>query len=458
MIFGNRFRTRSVATALSASTFLIGIGASAQEAPAPQAPAQAPTPAPAPAEAAPAEVPAATAAPAATEVAPTAAPAAEPEPAAAAPEEAAAEPVPAAEAPEEEGGVNLFAFVDAYYGANTAPVGAPAPAHRAYDGQRGFNLAWVGTDITYDGGEIGATASLRMGQGNSQFFGGDTSPAFYPLTQGFLTWKPIEGLTLDAGMFGTIYGAEVAESWINLNYTRGALYYAMQPFWHVGVKGAYAINDMFTIKALVANGTNQWVAIDDQQPQVGGQLAITPTEGVGIALGYLHQINPDSAFYYPSGGRSAFDNFFDVVATAAFGDFTLVGNFDYNIAQPPDGSGADSTSFWGASLAAGYSITEMFGVAVRGEYLRDNDFGVWTLTPPTPVDPMDPDSPVLTTATDGNNLLTATLTLEAKPHENFIIRWDNRIEKSEEDIFYDLDNEGTDVFMNSVLGLVVKTN
>ena len=52
----------------------------------------------------------------------------------------------------------------------SAPVGAPVPAHRAYDGQRGFNLAWVGTDITYDGGEVGATASLRMGQGNSQFF------------------------------------------------------------------------------------------------------------------------------------------------------------------------------------------------------------------------------------------------------------------------------------------------
>jgi hypothetical protein len=452
MMFGNRLRTGRVATAISASAVLFGLNATAQEA-APPATEPAPV---APVDAAPPETPAATAAPAPVEAA-APAPAPAPAPEAAPPEEAVAEPVPAAEAPEEEGGVKLFAFVDAYYGANTSPVGAPTGAHRAYDGSRGFNLAWVGTDITYDGGEVGATASLRLGQSNPIFFGGDTSPAFYPLTQGFLTWKPTDSLTFDAGMFYTIYGAEVAESWLNLNYTRGALYYAMQPFWHVGVKGAYAINDMFTLKALVANGTNQLNAVRNQQPQVGGQLAVTPAEGLSLALGYLHQIDPDSADLYPSGARSPFDNFFDVVAVANFGDLTLIGNFDYNIAQPPEDSDADSTSFWGASLAAGYKLTEMFGVAVRGEYLRDNDFGVWALTDGTLADPMDPDSgPAFTT--DGNNLYTATLTLEAKPHPNFIVRWDNRIEASEEEIFYDLDNEGTDVFMNSVLGLVVKTN
>lgn len=454
MKFGNRFRTRRVATFISACTFLIGLGAHAQEA-TPPAPAAPEAPAAAPdAETAPVDAPAATAAPTAVEVT-TPAVAPEAAPVEAPPADAA---VPAAEPPEEEGGVDLFAFVDAYYGANTSPVGAPSGSHRAYDGQRGFNLAWVGTDISYDGGEVGATVSLRMGQGNGQFFGGDTGPDFYPLTQGFVTWKPVDAFTLDAGMFGTIYGAEVAESWLNLNYTRGALYYAMQPFWHVGVRGAYAINDVFTLKALVANGTNQWTAVGNQQPQVGGQIAITPTESLGIALGYLHQIDPDSAVMFPSGGRSPFDNFFDVVVTASLGDLSIVGNFDYNIAQPPDGSDADSTSFWGASLAAGYAITEMFGVAVRGEYLRDNDFGVWSLTSGDLVDPMDPTSGFGDTAADGNGLLTGTLTLEVKPHKNFIVRWDNRIEKSDEDIFYNLDAEGTDVFMNSVLGLVVKTN
>ncbi len=448
MTFGNRFRTKRVATVCSAATFLIGLGAQAQEAAPPAEPAPA-----VPAEAAP-EVPAATAAPVETEAAAAAAaPEAAPVPEEAPPAEGPVEP---AEAPEEAGGVSLFAFVDAYYGANTSPIGAPAPAHRAYDGTRGFNLAWLGTDITYDGGEVGATASFRLGQSNPIFFGGDTGPAFYPLTQAFLTWKPTEQLTFDAGMFGTIYGAEVAESWLNLNYTRGALYYAMQPFWHVGVKGAYVINDMFTIKALVANGTNQLNAVDNQKPQVGGQLAISPSENFSLALGYLHQIDPDSAVMFPSGGRSPFDNFFDVVAVANLGDLSLVANFDYNIAQPPDGSDADSTSFWGASLAAGYKISELFGVAVRGEYLRDNDFGLWARTDAL-ADPTDPDSGPLFT-TDGNNLYTATLTLEVKPHENFIIRWDNRIEASEEDIFYDLDNEATGTFMNSVLGLVVKTN
>lgn len=375
------------------------------------------------------------------------------------PEPAVAEPPPATEAepPSDSGGVSIFAFADAYYSFNTSsPVPGPGdhahfPTHRAYDAYNGFNMSFFGADITYDGGQIGATASFRLGSGYPIFFGDESgsgeSNRFYPLTQAYLTWSPTEELTLDFGQFGTIFGAEVAESWQNLNYTRGALYYAMQPFWHTGLRASYQASERVGFNAMVVNGTNQPFVPDNNRPAVAAQVTFTPFDGLDMALGYMHQIDPMNSELYPGGGRAGLDRFFDFVAVLQAGDFTMVGNFDYNIAEPDEGSDADSTSFWGASLAVGYAVTEMFGVALRGEYLKDVDAGVWALT--------DPDA--LDEVAEGNSLVTGTVTLELKPVENLVLRWDNRIEKSEQNIFYDRASEATDVWFNSILGVVVKS-
>ena len=198
---------------------------------------------------------------------------------------------------------------------------------------------------------------------------------------------------------------------------------------------------------MVINGTNQAFVPENNQPAVAAQVTLAPFDGLDLALGYMHQIDPMNSDFYPGGGRAGFDRFIDFVAVLEAGDLTMVGNFDYNIVEPDEGSDADSTSYWGASLAVGYAITEMFGVAVRGEYLKDVDAGVWGLT--------DPDA--LDEVAEGNSLVTGTVTLEVKPVENLVIRWDNRLEKSEQNIFYDRGSEATDTWFNSILGVVVKS-
>lgn len=443
-------RTR-LAAVISGTTLLFASGAFAQEEgeQAEEAPPAAAEPAPEPLY----EPPPAAEAPAAEAEAE-----AEAEPEAAEP--AAAAPSEPAEVEDEPGGVSILAFVDAYYSFNTSsPVPGPGdrahfPMHRAYDAYNGFNLSFFGADITYDGGQIGATASLRMGSAYPIFFSDENLSGepqrFYPLTQAFLTWKPTEELTLDFGQFGTIFGAEVAESWQNLNYTRGALYYAMQPFWHTGVRASYQASDVVGINAMIVNGTNQGFVPKNNQPAVAAQLTLAPADGMNFAVGYMHQIDPMNSDLYPGGGRAGLDRFIDVVAVIEAGDFTVVGNFDYNIvAEDEDVPGSEATSFWGGSLALGYAISEMFGVAVRGEYLKDVDTGLWVRT--------DPADPAVDEIAEENHLITGTLTLEAKPLENLIIRWDNRIEKSKENIFYDRGSEATDTWFNSILGVVVKS-
>ena len=166
--------------------------------------------------------------------------------------------------------LDLFMFVDANYAISTSHRDSPSVPHRAFaangaDGttSNGFSLEWMGLDASYDGGEVGATASLRFGDGVPTYFGNRSDSGIANLTQAYVTWVPHERITLNLGQFTTIYGAEVAESFRNLNYTRGGLYYMMQPAWHTGLKGGFAITDGFGINALVVNGVNSTFDEDD---------------------------------------------------------------------------------------------------------------------------------------------------------------------------------------------------
>lgn len=340
-------------------------------------------------------------------------------------------PVVAA-APATDSGVKISMFADSYYNFSTSKNGANvlfpatgasgAPYHRAYERHNGFALSFLGADLIYDTEKFGATASLRFGPSVPIFYAANKSPTgIENITQAFVTWKASTALTVDFGQFTTIYGAEVAESWKNLNYTRGGLYYAMQPFWHTGVRAKYAVTSELTLTGMVVNGVNNEIDGGKERPSLGAQAAFTTPE-FAVLLGYLGSLDPGNDAY--------FDHFVDLVATAAVGSsVNLVFNADY----AKDGDNA----FFGASLAARLALTDEFAVALRGEYLGDPDGVIWLQ--------------------NDNNVLTGTGTLEFKPGASgkFIIRLDNRFEKSDKNIFTDRDGAGTDTWFQSVLGVVV---
>lgn len=414
--------------------------------------------------------------------APAAAPAAAPAPAPPpAPPPTAGYPPPAGELPppppmappleEPEAapaGLQLSAFVDAFYGFQTAAQGTPSPAHRAYDSntwvsapaeginggfaQNGFGLSFAGVDVNYDGGQLGATLSLRAGPSVPIFYGGDAGPlGIDNVTQAYVTWTPSQHFSLDFGQFNTIFGAEVAESWKNLNYTRGALYYAMQPFWHTGLRASISPNEKVSINAMVVNGVNS--AHDDNEvPSLALQLSLTPNDLFSFAAGWYTTLRPSS-------DGSLFDNFFDLVAALTVERFSLVLNADLAVNRDRTNIGPgyrqelDNPSFWGVSLAAGYQATDLFGITLRGEVLSDSDNQIFKAT--------RENFGVVFPTTQQTNLVTVTGTLDFKPVEgsnNLVIRWDNRIETSNEDIFFNRSSNPTNVWFESVLGLVVATD
>lgn len=370
-------------------------------------------------------------------------------------------------APNAGEGLRLSAFVDANYGFQTQARGTPSPVHRAFAWNRfveqpapqglalnGFNLSFAGLDATYDGGNLAATISLRAGSSVPVYYFGDTGVlGIDNVTQAYATWNPTSQLSIDFGQFSTIYGAEVAESWRNLNYTRGALYYAMQPFWHTGVRATVAPNDQVAVTGMVVNGVNT-LHDDNDTPSLGLQLSLTPNDTVSLAAGWLTTLKPST-----DGG--IFDNFFDLVAAITADRFSLVFNADLTLNGDTtrEGEGYEQEIrdplFWGVSLAAAYQATDMFGLALRGEFLSDGDNQLYQALAYEAV------NDVTYPHTQNTNVATVTATLDFKPIEgsnNLVIRWDNRFETSNEDIFFNRSSEETDVWFGSVLGVVVTTD
>lgn len=379
-------------------------------------------------------------------------------------------PVPAAvEAPgalspaEPDGAaaLQLALFVDAYASWQSSGPGTLATLsnHRAFSGQgstlraeNGFGLAFLGLDASYSTEHVGVTANLRLGEGAPVYHlqpNGESDAAFGVelLTQAYVTWHPWQALTLDLGMFNTPFGAEVLESWKNLNYTHGALFYYGQPGWHSGLRLQWDASERLALVGLVANGSNlisetQQDAGLSQAPTLGAQIGWLPSEAVWLAAGGLFTTdgygNDDAGF----------DALGDVIVRLEQGPLQLVLNADYVLTRngAPDGS---DRHFFGVSAAAGYAFSELLGVAARGEWLLD--------------DASHDDS-----ERERWRLFTVTLTADVRPlaaAPYLILRWDNRWEESNQQVF-GKDARGTatpdddsyaDVWFQSVLGVVVTT-
>ena len=482
---------------------------------APAAPAAAPaaTPAaaatPAPATAPPAAPPPAVAAPP-TVAAPVAAPppepslvtpptAAEPTPAVAiaAPPPAAAEPkAPEANAPAEPKWYDSFAFrvfADSYFSLN---YNAPKPQSsgnaviRAYDTSNGFSVAWAGFDISHPAEPIGGTVSLRFGPSaqryNSSCVGKcDADYGLQNVKQAFASFRPGgkgSPITLDFGKFDTIYGAEVAESQDNINYTRGVLYWLGQPLFHTGLRANWAVTNNLTARALVVNGWNS--TIDNNTGKTfGAQLtAHAPRsdshEWISASLGYLGgperddtisvQCPPGSVFDQdsptgcspgtegktsgtvdrPGNNSSGWRHFIDLLITSDPTDsLHLVLNADYATEKQRDSDFATTFtahSWLGGMLGARYLVCDKFAVAGRAEIYHDED-GVTT-------------GSVNGIPITGATIYTGTVTLDYLPSKNLLIRLDNRLDSSNKQMFPKGVRELSGTLFTSTLGVVVTTN
>jgi hypothetical protein len=385
--------------------------------------------------------------------------------------------------------IELGAFVDAYASVN---YGFPKPQTgtnrlRAYDASNGFALSWVGADARYDPDPIGGTIELRFGPTAELHAGPDRNTALEFVKQAHASWRPggADGpLQLDFGKFDAIYGVEVAESQQNWNYTRGALYWLVQPRFLTGLHAAWRLAAPIELHALVVNGQNR--SLDNNIGKTfGAQLRVRPTSWLGAALGWIggpeqddtqsvpcpadSAYSPEAAGCTPElgtpaatytvdrGGANDFDAFRHLVdlvimvqATETL-EFVLNGDYGWEGVrrlETPSSTLIDTKRWYGAMLAARWQATAVWAVAARGEYLADADGHLA--------------SSVLPAAVTSLSLATATLTLEAAVTEHLLLRLEGRGDfaldaEPTSDVFAEDVRGGSSAQVTTTLGVVVKT-
>jgi hypothetical protein len=402
-------------------------------------------------------------------------------------------PTAAPEAARWYDGLALSAFVDAYgaldFNFPKAPYQSRQNPVRAFDNHSGFALNWAGLDIRKDPAPVGGTLSLRFGPGAQRLASAcvdaDNCDSEYSIglanvKQAFVSWKPHSIVTLDFGKFDTPYGAEVADSQYNINYTRGVLYWLGQPAYHTGFRAGIDVARSFNIKVLAVNGWNR--TIDNNSGKTFGlqltyrlpKAADSDEDLLTLALGYL--AGPEHAdtqtITCPPGQRfdpvrgcvlsqgstgdsgvadlassntDGLRHFLDFAAIATpIPALKLLLNASLGIDNARDPSNITqfrSTSWFGIMAGARYSVAECFGVAGRIEHYSD------------------PDGVTTGFANNDITLRTATLTLDYTPAPQMVLLLDGRLDWASKEIFPKGTHDPLVASAVSVtLGAVVSTN
>jgi hypothetical protein len=230
-----------------------------------------------------------------------------------APAAAVAGPAPSATVagPSASAGV-VAELLHGYYEYNTNdPIGR-VNYLRAYDvSSNSFSLNQVGLILESapdlaNGKREGVRIDLQYGQATSTLQGNPANeprPEVYRnIFQAYGTYVfPLgSGLTLDFGKWESSLGMEGNYAKDQMNYSR-SFWYDYLPFYHMGVRAKYAINDQVSVNLWITNGANQTESFNNYRSQLLG-LVITPTPQISWTTNlYNGQEHPDVIYLQSPG-------------------------------------------------------------------------------------------------------------------------------------------------------------
>jgi hypothetical protein len=206
--------------------------------------------------------------------------------------------------------------------------------------------------------DYGATAGLVAGSEP----GGTT--LYQNIQQAYISYlAPAgKGLQLDFGKFVTPAGNEVIETKDNWNYSRGLLFALAIPYYHMGMRANYAVNDTVSVAGYLVNGWNN-VVDNNTGKTVGASVTLKPTPALTIIENYLG--GPEQA-----GNNDDWRNLSDTVVTyTATKDVSLALNYDY----AKDTVAGNKVAWQGIAAYLKYQANPWFAVTPRFEWFDDQD-------------------------------------------------------------------------------------
>ena len=189
------------------------------------------------------------------------------------------------------------------------------------------------------------------------------------VTQAFLHYGA-GALTVIAGKFVTLSGAEVIKSDADTNYSRSILFGYAIPFTHTGVRATYKLSDTLTL----IGGVNQgWDAFKDTNSDKTIELSAAFTPDKTFTLLVTGYSGKEQLANYPKSVEKGTRNLLDLVATITVSEqLTLIGNFDYG-SQDSGSAGIGKAKWQGFAGYANYQVNDQWRVSLRGEYFDDKD-------------------------------------------------------------------------------------
>ncbi len=240
-------------------------------------------------------------------------------------------------------------------------------------GNMGFDLAL--------GGVFAPSVWLNVSNAISSYTSGALTQNEVGVLWGYVSYSPVKGLTLDAGLLPTNIGYEVVNTYANPNINLGAVWYA-QPIIYPGARLTYNVTENISLYAEYNN--------DSINPR-GDAFALGSSGSFGNMSYALN--------YYDYAGLR---NFIDAVLSYSAGNVDLGLNFDYHWLDDSAKTPNRDVAAYGLAV---YIIPQFGNISVplRLEYFDEGTSGIYS-------------------GGNAQSGYTVTLTPTLKPSDNSFVR------------------------------------
>jgi hypothetical protein len=172
-------------------------------------------------------------------------------------------------------------------------------------------------------------------------------------------------LTVQAGKFTTLAGAEVIAPTGDTNFSRSLLFFA-EPMTHTGLRATYAVSDQLSVIVGVNNGWN-YTKVDYGSKT--GELGISLTPNKLFSLTAQLYAGKDPVY---AAERTLLDTVATFNATPAL---SFVVSYDWGKQEttPATPAGLTGGDWEGLAGYVNYQLSSQWRVSMRAEYLDDKD-------------------------------------------------------------------------------------
>src|SRR5258708_2039379 len=294
-----------------------------------------------------------------------------------------------------------------------------------------FQLDQAGLTIAFQPKEgFGALVNIAAGEDMKILNAAEGSnPNTFDIVQAFAQYAS-GPLTVIAGKYVTLAGAEVIAPTGNTNFSRSLLFFA-EPLTHTGIRATYAASDTLNIVAGVNNGWNASSLSTSGSKTAEVGVAWTPSKTFSLAA--QAYVGKDPTF-------DAQRTLVDAVATYSATDaLTFVLSYDWG-KQQQHAAGDPDLNWNGAAFYTNYALNDQWRWLLHLEYLDDKEGFV---------------SGILGTA---QKLKEGTVTFGYAPVKSFELRMEARYDKSDKSTFVRTITTDTSInpFADSQTGVAVQ--